>query len=287
MKVSAPATTANLGPGFDSLGAALSIGLEVTATLGDGDWDIKARDPEVPTPDLMLRAAEAIAGDLPALHGTVRSDIPMQAGLGSSAAAVAAGLLVGCVIAERTPNVDELLQIGAQLEGHADNLAATLLGGLTLVVPTAGGLDVLGFQPTSSVRPFILLPHERLPTSDARRVLPEEVPLAHAIANSARTTGLVALLSGTVSPSTDRLWTYTQDHLHQPYRAPLMPETTEALERLRRAGVPAAMSGAGPAIVCLVLGGEEEGTREAVAELEGWELLELDWTADGARIVEE
>jgi homoserine kinase len=286
VKITAPATTANLGPGFDCLGAALGIGLELTASIGEGEWQIEARGDEPPTPDLVLRAAEAVVEELPALHGTIRSEIPIQAGLGSSAAAVAAGLLVGCVIAERRPNLEELLQIGAPLEGHADNLAAALYGGLVLVVPSAGGLDVLPFTPTASVCPFILLPRDRLPTTEARRVLPEDVPLAHAIANSSRTTGLVALLSGTVSPSTDRLWTYTQDLIHQPHRAPLMPETAEALERLRGAGIPAAVSGAGPAIVCLVLRGEEEGTKQITRQLEGWELLELDWSAQGAQIVE-
>jgi homoserine kinase len=287
IKITAPASTANLGPGFDSLAAALSLGLELSAEHGQGAWEIEVPNAEPPGPDLILRAAEAVAGELPELHGTLRSDIPIQAGLGSSAAAVAAGLLLGCVVSEREPEPGELLQIGAQIEGHPDNLAAALYGGLVLVVPVAGGLDVLPFVPTSSVRPFILLPRERLATAEARRVLPEEVPLADAIANSSRTTGLVALLSGVVSPSSDRLWTYTHDRLHQPYRAPLMPHTAEALEKLRGDGVPAAVSGAGPSIVCLVVRGEEAGTKEALSELEGWEVLELDWGTEGARIVEQ
>ena len=210
----------------------------------------------------------------------------MGAGLGSSAAAVAAGLLIGCALEKRVPDPDQLLQLGAAIEGHPDNLAAALYGGLTLVVPVAGGVDVLGFRPTSSVRPFILLPRERLATSEARRALPEEVPLADAISNAARTAGLIALLSGAVSPGSDRLWTYTHDVLHQPHRAALMPETAAAMERLRGEGVPAALSGAGPSIVCLVLRGDESGTRTLTEELGGWELLELDWDAEGARIIE-
>lgn len=286
IKVVAPASTANLGPGFDCLAASVSLELELTATQGDGSWEIEVSGSEPPTPDLVLRAAEAVAGDLPELHGTIRSEIPLEAGLGSSAAAIAAGLLLGCAISDRPPDAGELLQLGTQIEGHPDNLAASLYGGLVLVVPVAGGTDVLPFVPTSSVRPFILLPRERLATAEARRVLPKQVPLSDAIANGSRATGLVALLSGVVSPSSDRLWTYTQDLLHQPYRSPLMPHTAEALEKLRGEGVPAALSGAGPAIVCLVVRGEEEGTHKAIAQLEGWELLELDWNTDGARILE-
>lgn len=267
------------------MAASLDIELELTASEGDGGFQIEVPEGNPPPPDLLLRAAEAVAGELPPLEGTVRSDIPLEAGLGSSAAAIAAGLLLGCALTDRAPDPDELLQLGASIEGHPDNLAAVLYGGLVVVVPVAGGLDVLAFPPTSSVRPLILLPRDRLSTAEARRVLPEQVPLADAVSNSARTTGLVALLSGVVSPSSDRLWTYTQDLLHQPYRAPLMRQTAEAIERLRSSGVPAAVSGAGPAVVCLVVRGDESGTRQIAEELEGWELIETDWNTEGARIV--
>jgi homoserine kinase len=288
IKVRAPASTANLGPGFDCLAAALSVSLEIEATESDeGSFTFEGRDPN-PGPlgeELILRGVTAMAGEAPHLDLTVRSDIPMGAGMGSSAAAVAAGLLIGCALTDREPDRGDLLQLGASIEGHPDNLAAVLYGGLALVVPVAGGLDVLTFVPTASVRPLILLPRERLATSEARRALPDDVSLSDAISNSARMAGLVALLSGVVSPESDRLWTYTHDLFHQPYRAPLMPHTAAALERLRGEGVPAALSGAGPSIVCLVVRGEEEGTKKTVEGIEGWELLELDWDTDGARIV--
>ena len=286
IKVTAPASTANLGPGFDCLAGALSIGLEVEAEEGGGEWDVQVPEAPQPGPELLLRAAEAVAGELPELRGTIRSEIPLQAGLGSSAATIAAGLLLGCALTGKEPEPEVLLQLGAPIEGHPDNLAAALYGGLTLVVPVAGGLDVLPFIPTSSVRPVILLPRERLGTAEARRVLPDEVPLADAVSNAARAIGLVALLSGVVSPTADRLWTYTNDLLHQPVRAPLMPHTAAAIEKLRSEGIPAALSGAGPSIVCLVVSGDEEGTRKVVSELEGWELLELEWSTDGARIIQ-
>jgi homoserine kinase len=285
IKVTAPASTANLGPGFDCLAAGLDIGLELTASEGEGTWEISVPGSAPPTPELVLRAAEAVAGELPPLHGTVHSDIPLEAGLGSSAAAIAAGLLLGCAISDREPDNTELLQLGAPIEGHPDNLAAALYGGLVLVIPVAGGLDVLAFVPTSSVRPLILLPRERLATAEARRALPDDVPLSDAVANGARATGLVALLTGVVSPTSDRLWTYTHDVLHQPHRASLMPRTAEALDKLRAAGVPAAVSGAGPALVCLVVRGDESGTRQIADELGDWELIESEWSTEGAGIV--
>jgi homoserine kinase len=285
IKITAPASTANLGPGFDCLAATLDISLELTVSEGDGGWEIEVPNDTPPAPDLMLRAAETVAGELPPLEGTIRSEIPLEAGLGSSAAAIGAGLLLGCVISEREPDPAQLLELGAPIEGHPDNLAAVLYGGLVVVVPVPGGLDVLSFPPTSSVRPLILLPRDRLSTAEARRVLPGEVLFQDAVSNSARTTGLVALLSGVVSPSSDRLWTYTQDLLHQPYRAPLMPGTAEAIEKLRGAGVPAAVSGAGPAIVCLVVRGDESGTRQLAEELEDWRLIESDWSNEGARVL--
>jgi homoserine kinase len=272
--VRAPASTSNIGPGFDCLGAAVSIGLEVRFTAGSA-----AR-----SPGLVERAAELVLGR--PLEGAVEisSDIPSARGLGSSAACVAAGLLIGCTLAGREPDAGELLALGTPLEGHPDNLAAALYGGITLVLP--GGV-VQRLEPSASVRPLIVVPHERLATAEARAVLPETVPLRDAVANTARTAGLVTLLTGVVEPTRERLLACTEDLLHQPYRAPLMPKTADALRRLREAGVPAAVSGAGPSIVCLVGDGEQDSTREAVGILEGWQLLDLDWETRGAYAREE
>lgn len=274
MRVRAPASTANLGPGFDCLGAALSIGLEIRAAEG------AERSPDS---QLIRRAVAAAGGPLDASVEVV-SEIPVARGLGSSAACVAAGLLAGCALSGNDLDRGELLRLGTRLEGHPDNLAAALYGGVTLVLP---GGEVLRFTPVSSVRPFILLPHERLPTAEARAALPDHVPREDAVANIARASGLLALLSGAVEPTRERLLACTEDLIHQRFRAPLMPRTSDALKRLRREGFPAAVSGAGPAIVCLVVAGEEDSTRQAVGTLEGWELLELDWDLTGARIVKE
>jgi homoserine kinase len=282
--VRAPASTANLGPGFDCLGAALSLGLELKASVSDNDWwTVLTPDPEEVSIRIVLAAAEAVAGDLPKLHGEMNSQIPISAGLGSSAAAIAAGLLLGCALAGEEADPARLLAVGTPIEGHPDNLAATLFGGMTVALP---GDQVLRFDPSASVRPFILLPHERLSTSQARGVLPADVPRQDAVANIARSSGLVAVLSGAVTPTRERLLECTEDLIHQSQRGPLMPNTLEVLKRLRAQGVPAAISGAGPALVCFVVTGEEDLTREVVGTLEGWELLDLNWNTTGAYIVE-
>jgi homoserine kinase len=265
--VRAPASTSNLGPGFDCLGAALTIWIEVE--LGGGS----------PLPDLIARAVAAVAGG-DAVEGSVNSDIPRGRGLGSSGACVAAGLLAGCAIAGKGPDPDELLALGTPLEGHPDNLAAALYGGLTIVGPDG---RVLRIDPAASVRPLILLPREELPTKQARRVLPETVPLADAVSNIAGASTLVAVLSGAVEATKEVLLRATGDLIHQPYRRDLAPRTAELVAALRSEGIAAAVSGAGPSVVCLVLRGEEGEVRAHAGT--GWELLEPDWDLEGARIL--
>lgn len=120
----------------------------------------------------------------------------------------------------------------------------------------------------------------------ARRVLPDMVSRADAIANVARSAGLVSILSGAVEATPAALLECTEDLLHQPYRAPLMQRTADAIARLRSEGVAAAVSGAGPSIVCLVIGGAEDGARTVFEAMEGWEPLDVDWNSEGAQILE-
>src|SRR4029077_17831014 len=131
-------------------------------------------------------------------------------GLGSSGSAIAAGLLLGCALDGREAVPSELLVLGTPLEGHADNLAPSLFGGVTLVLPEYDGIDVLRFEPDPAVRPVILLPQVQLSTSEARRVLPEHVERGDAVKNIARAAGLVAQLSGTTPPTTRLLHECTE-----------------------------------------------------------------------------
>ncbi len=269
MKVSAPASTANIGPGFDCLGAAVSLVLEIDTS-----------QPEE-LPKMIRRAIRAAGGSDAPVFGVTTSDIPRARGLGSSAACVAAGLVIGSALSGRDPDPDELLRLGTPIEGHPDNLAAALYGGLTLVLPDQ---SVLRYDPSESVRPVILLPSQVLSTAEARRVLPNDVPRGDAVANVARASGLLSLLTGAASATRELLHECTADLLHQPYRAPLMTSTSEVIERLRSNGIAAAVSGAGPSVVCLVLRGDEGSVR--AVDLDGWQILELDWNREGARVIE-
>jgi len=270
----APASTSNLGPGFDCLGAALNLGLRVTLSDAPASGDNS----------LVERAVELVTGHPVEGSIVVSSDIPVARGLGSSGACVAAGLVLGCALAGREPDRAALLAVGTPLEGHPDNLAAALFGGLVVALRGDG---VVRLDPEPSVRPLILLPRERLATAEARGVLPAEVTLGDAVSNIAGTAGLVAVLTGAAKPSRELLLQCTRDALHQPYRAPLMPKTADALRSLRDRGIAAAVSGAGPSIVCLVVRSEEDFVREAAGSLEGWELVELEWDTQGAYVMEE
>lgn len=294
IRVTAPATTANLGPGFDCLGAALGVALEVTADPEGTAWEVLDESPvpsdPPPGPELVLRAIAAAGGEPSRGGGTIRTRIPLGAGLGSSAAAVAAGLLVGCALSGGDTDPARLLELGLPLEGHPDNLAACLYGGLTVVVPpgrpTDGSNRVVRFDPAASVRPFIVLPDERLSTAEARGALPETVPIGDAAANLAWTAGLVSMLTGALPPTRELLLTCTEDRLHQPYRAPLLRRTMGRVAELRERGYAATVSGAGPGIACFILEGERSEFLAAVSERAGWTVLETRWDPRGARILE-
>ncbi len=271
--VTAPASTANLGPGFDCLGAAVTRALTVTASSDGGGPQAQG---------LVVKGAALVLGEAPNLTYEITGGFPSGRGLGFSAAEVAAGLLIGCALAGKELGPAKLLDLGTPLEGHPDNLAATLYGGVTLAEPNG---SVLRFEPAASVRPLIFVPHEQLPTKKARGVLPDDVPRADAVSNIARSSGLIALLSGAVDPTRERLLECTDDRLHQPYRMDLMPRTAELIRDLRASGIAAAVSGAGPSVVCLVLRGEEDAVSDVGRGREGWELLDVDWDLEGARII--
>jgi homoserine kinase len=136
------------------------------------------------------------------------------------------------------------------------------------------------------VRPLILLPREQFPTSEARRALPDQIPREDGVWNLGRASVLVAVLSGAVEATPRLLLEGTDDKIHQPYRVDLMPKTASVITGLRERGIAAALSGAGPSVVCLVMRGEEDRVTGLSAELDGWELLDLDWDREGARIIE-
>ena len=293
--VQVPATSANLGPGFDSLGLALSLhdtvrarvlpsGLQVTVTgsgadnleRGEGHLVIRA-----------MRAAFAVIGAQPAgIEISCGNDVPQGFGLGSSAAAIVSGVLAARALAGADGDAalpdDTVLQLASDLEGHPDNIAACLLGGLTISWAPATGVRAARLTPVAGLTPVICVPAVPLATQTARKTLPDQVPHADAAANSAR----AALLIAALTSRPDLLLAGTEDFLHQPYRAAAMPATAALIERLRDAGVAAVVSGAGPSVLALTVSGTVPGPAEVarIAAETGpvWRVVPLGVDANGA-----
>ena len=284
--VRAPASSANLGPGFDALGLALSLHDVAVARVTDSGLDIEVSGEGSETAaageaHLVVRAMRA-AFDLlgahpPGLSLRCLNAIPHGRGLGSSAAAIVSGILAVRGLARDGAALlpdDAVLALAAGLEGHADNAAACLHGGLTIswtpdrrspgpgrpdrASPGDGagpaappGPRVVRLPVLEVIRPVVFVAEDSLATHTARDALPAAVPHRDAAANAARSALLVAALTRVP----EVLFDATQDYLHQPYRARVMPGTAELVGRLRAAGVAAVVSGAGPSVLALTAAG--------------------------------
>ncbi|HUC27351.1 MAG TPA: homoserine kinase [Streptosporangiaceae bacterium] len=293
--VRVPATSANLGPGFDSLGLALSLhdtvqarvlasGLQVSVT-GAGADDLERGEGHLVI--RAMRAAFAVIGaQPPGIEICCGNDVPQGFGLGSSAAAIVSGVLAARALAGASGEAalpdDAVLQLASELEGHPDNIAACLLGGLTISWAAAAGVRAARLTPLAGLAPVLCVPAVPLSTHTARKALPAQVPHTDAAANSARAALLIAAL--TLQP--DLLLAGTEDFLHQPYRAAAMPATAALIERLRTAGIAAVVSGAGPSVLALTVGGTVPGPAEVarIAAHTGplWRVLPLGVDTDGA-----
>jgi homoserine kinase len=260
VRVRAPATSANLGPGFDSLGLALALYDDVTARVTDGGCRVTVTGEgagELPTDEthLVVRAMHAafdrMGGRPPGLAVECVNGIPQARGLGSSSSAIVAGVqLARGLVAEGTAaRLDDAgaLRLAAELEGHPDNVAPCLLGGFTIAWTDDSGARAVHLKPASGIHPTVFVPDGRGLTADARAALPASVPHADA----ARNAGRAALLVHALTAEPGLLFAATEDRLHQDYRAPGMPATAALVEALRGAGVAAVVSGAGPTVLAL------------------------------------
>ena len=238
--VRVPASSANLGPGFDAMAAALSLHLELEVEE-TGAFAVESDIEGVPLDrsNLCVRGFEALH---PADEFTfrMRSEIPLAAGLGSSAAAIVAGLVAADHVFElRAP----LFEPASEIEGHPDNVAAALHGGFVIV---ADG-HVHHFDPLRELEGVLAVPPDRVPTAEARAALPAEVPIADAVHNTAHAALLVL---GLARKDLDMVARGLSDRIHQPRRAALYPRSVELLERARDLGaLGATISGAGPAVL--------------------------------------
>lgn len=270
--VRVPASSANLGPGFDTLGLALALydTLRVTATAEPG-VHVEVRGVghgEVPTDEgnLVVRAIRHTfdhAGvPMPGLRLEADNVIPHGSGMGSSAAAIVSGIMAAKGLLDDVVDLDlaAMLALATELEGHPDNVAPALFGGLTIAWTAAAGPRAKKLIVHRGVSPVVFLPGHSVSTALARSLQPSSVPYADAVFNLSRSALLVAAL--TQSP--ELLLEATEDRLHQDYRASAMPETNALVHRLRDHGFAAVVSGAGPSILVLA---DTPSSRTAAADV--------------------
>ncbi|MES2172099.1 MAG: homoserine kinase [Actinomycetota bacterium] len=270
--VRVPATSANLGPGFDTLGLALSLYDELSVTVRDEPGATVTvngvGEGEVATDEtnLVVRAIAhtfaAYGQPLPGLDLVAHNAIPHGRGLGSSGAAIVSGIMAAKGLLDGIVDIDSsaLLSLATDLEGHPDNVAPALFGGLTIAWTTDAGPQHKKLIVHRGVSPLIAVPEGTMSTELARGLRPASVPHEDAIFNVSRS----ALLIAALIQSPELLLAATEDKLHQSYRAAAMPETEALLNELRSQGLPAVVSGSGPSILVLC---SDPAQRLAAAEV--------------------
>jgi homoserine kinase len=290
VRVRVPATSANLGPAFDAAALALALYDDVVLRVSDSGLAIDVAGEgagALPRTEdhLVVRAARAafdrLGGQPAGLEVVCANRIPHGRGLGSSAAAICAGILAARAVtfgAAAALDDDATLALAADLEGHPDNVAACLRGGLTLTWPAGGAPRAVTVAPHGDVVPVIFTPAEQVSTAAARRLLPDAVPLVDAASNAGR----AALLAVALTTRPDLLLDATDDRLHQPYRAVAMPASADLVRRLRSEGIAAAVSGAGPTVIALTTrAGADAAARLGPA---GWTTRTLEVDRGGALV---
>ena len=290
VRVRVPATSANLGPGFDALGLALALHDELAAEICDAGVSIDvsgAGAEDVPRDEshLVVRAIRRTFAefgvDPPGLRLECHNAIPHSRGLGSSAAAIVGGVLLARGLTVDGPqrlSDGAALALAADLEGHPDNVAPCLLGGLTIAWLQDGQARAVRRDVDPAVVPIVFVPPFTASTELARGLLPDAVPHVDAAFAAGRAALLVAALTGTPQA----LFDATEDRLHQAYRESAMPDAYRLLARLRAAGFPAVISGAGPTILVLARGEVEAAAASGEAP-DGWASRVLPVDATGAQ----
>lgn len=290
VEVSVPATSANLGPGFDSLGIALGLRDVLVGEVADGTgFDVTVNGhgaDEVPLDEshLVYRAmCEAFAEmgcEVPGIRLACENKIPHSRGLGSSSAAIVGGVcLARGLVAGGSLLMDDdaVFGLAARMEGHPDNVAPAFYGGFTIAVGDGERFQATAVAVDPRVRVVAFVPPGPLNTSIARSLLPETVPHTDAAADAARAALLVVALSG----RPELLLAATEDFLHQRYREPAMPESLALVRELRRGGIAAVVSGAGPTVVAFV----DDSTASDVRRRgpDGWDVMSLAVDSTGAK----
>ncbi|WP_308634741.1 homoserine kinase [Paenibacillus silvisoli] len=258
--VKVPASTANLGPGFDTLGMALSLYIWVELSIpADGitTYELHGDGTEgIPTDktNLIYTVAQQVfeeAGvSVPELHVSMYSEIPLTRGLGSSASAIIAALVAANALIGSPLSEDKLFQMSSELEGHPDNVSASLFGGIVVSAWDGQRAEKVRIEPHADLEVLVAIPDFELSTEKARHALPTQISMKDAVFNVANSSLLVAAFA---SGSLDLIRFAMRDRMHQPYRAAMVPGMAEILEQATEHGaLGVALSGAGPTLLTLV-----------------------------------
>lgn len=302
VEVQVPATSANLGPGYDTLGLALALYDQLIAVVTedpgirvDIEGEGAAHLPRDESHLVARAAAEAFAAmgvPTPGMLIRCRNSIPQGRGLGSSAAAIIAGLAIARgLVDDATPGMtrDDILDIATRMEGHPDNVAAALYGGFTTAWIETPGVDDLHARAVSraihdEIVPVVAIPSQPVATSSARQMLADTVSRADAVFNIGRATALTHALCA----DPDLLLTATEDRLHQDARAPAYPLSHALMRHLREQGYSAMISGAGPTVLIFLTGGEaaRDASVDTIAGVAGadWQVLALPVDSHGVQV---
>lgn len=284
-RVSAPATSANLGPGYDSLALALNLRDEYSAVTSDERGvrvDVEGLEAQALPADeehlvagALLRGLDHFGVRAPGIDLYCRNRIPHGRGLGSSAAAIVGGLSLAAGLAAID---DDLLDLATEIEGHPDNVAAALLGGFTIAWERdPGHVSAVSLAPHPDIRAVVYIPEATSPTAAARAALPRDVPHADAAFNAGR----AALLVAAITQDPALLMPATEDRLHQKHRAGAYPQALQLVDHLRSRNVAAVVSGAGPAVLALTTDAGLEAAGSARAP--GYRAMPLAIGAGAAR----
>ncbi|MEV4265817.1 homoserine kinase [Kribbella sp. NPDC049584] len=302
VRVRVPATSANLGPGFDAFGLALTLYDDLVVTPGGSGVTVQVSgcgEGEVPLDEshLVVRSIrsglEALGAAVPGFTLRCENRIPHGRGLGSSSAAIVGGLAAAYALAGEPVDRERLVVLANELEGHPDNVAAAALGGFTIAwtegaetaEPTEGRGRAVRLEPADGLAAVAYVPDNRVLTKEARGLLPGVVSHTDAAANAGKAALLVAAMTG----RPELLLTATEDRLHQEYREPAMPESLALVHKLRGSGLAAIVSGAGPTVAVL---GVQDGKGPGHGNLfgatpeppDGWTKYELEIDPVGVQV---
>ena len=297
VRVRVPATVANLGPGYDSLGAAIRMHLEIEIeprrdsieifVEGEGAEQLPADESNLVIQS-MNKFFDHVGRRPSGFVVRVKNPIPLAAGLGSSAAATVGGLFAARAVTGRTVPQSEMIQLATSIEGHADNVMPALIGGLVVCYRGENDSDIRYFrvEPSERLVPIVAVPAQGFPTKEARKALPSEVTFADAQFTASRAALLVAAMSA--GAGADVLADAMNDRLHEPHRLKLMPETAAVYDEIQEAGLPVALAGAGPSLLIVAPRPESATRAEQVRRIcrgrqSGWRVFVSEWEPEGAK----